>query len=98
MFVRGARKVDTEADADEEFWRDVQQNQTSGLVSWRWDVVRPTTLRTSLAYSKVSSSSWNQDIVISILHLDLHGSLCAYPKHYPLHHPHDSQLPYLQNY
>ena len=55
VIVSGARRVDIhQEDALEQVWRDVHQDQAIELVSWRWAVVRPTPLRTSLVYSKVN--------------------------------------------
>ena len=59
VFVRGAWRVDDQEDGDDEYEYGsygVEYNQTR-LVQWRWVIVRPTTLRTSLGYSKVSLSS-----------------------------------------
>ena len=54
VIVSGARRMDThQEDALEQVWRDVHQDEDNQLVSWSWAVVRPTTLRTSLVYSKV---------------------------------------------
>ena len=55
LIVSGARRVDIEQeDALGLVWRDDQQDQVNELVSWRWAIVRPTPLRTSLVYSKVN--------------------------------------------
>ena len=43
VVVSGARRADIE-----------QEDQVNELVSWRWAIVRPTPLRTSLVYSKVN--------------------------------------------
>ena len=52
VVVRGAtRVVSEENDIDE------NRNESKRLVTWLWVIVRPTPLRTSLAYSEVSSCS-----------------------------------------
>ena len=70
VFVRGAWRVDAATDdhedGDDEYGSDaVEHNQTNRLVPWKWVVAIPTTLRTSLGYSKVSSSSFNKTSTFS---------------------------------
>ena len=64
VFVRGAWRVDAAID-DNEDGSAVDHNQTDRLVPWKWVVAIPTTLRTSLGYSKVSSRSFNKTSTFS---------------------------------
>ena len=52
VVVRGASRVVSDEDVNDE-----NRNESTRLVTWKWVIVRPTTLRTSVAYSEVSSSS-----------------------------------------
>ena len=52
VVVRGASRVVSDEDVNDE-----NRNESTRLVTWIWVIVRPTPLRTSVAYSEVSSSS-----------------------------------------
>ena len=98
VFVRGARRIDGQKkeldDSVEE--TEVHQNQSLRAVTWVWVIVRPTTLRTSMVYSKVSVKGTN--IMKNLFVLDLHYSICPDCQPYSLPHPRASQLSHLQNY
>ena len=56
VFVRGAKRLNAPKKDPDDFVEEteVDQNQTLRTVTWVWVIVRPTTLRTSMVYSKVS--------------------------------------------
>ena len=61
VFVRGARRIDSSKKYPDNLGEETEAHQNESLrtVTWIWVIVRPTILRTSMLYSKVSIKGLN---------------------------------------